>query len=296
MLLIRQADTFSVIKLDPAGPIPQPPAGANFWSISLTHDELSLVCATDQTPIIGALSREDDWTAFRVAGTMDFSLTGVISKISEPIANAGLGIFVLSTFDTDYILIKTVNTDSAIKAWRGSTINVIEPTIQTARLILVELASEVAHIAVNERSNKDWAPDYPTEDDFLVAGLAMSVASEHLPKLPQAFQIRIRATGEAIGSISFKAEHSLGEESATEIGYSIVKSKQGEGFATEAIAGIISIARSRGIRYLTAETASVNKASQRVLIKNGFEEYVTQERLNNSQGNQNSFRFLLELQ
>jgi RimJ/RimL family protein N-acetyltransferase len=296
MLLIQLSEEFSVLKLDPAEPIPQAPQQSNFWSIALTHDELSLVCATHQAPGTGILARADDWTAFRVAGTMDFALTGVISSISEPIAAAGLGIFVMSTFDTDYILVKTLDTASAVNIWRASGISVIEPIAQTARLVLVDLTYEVKDIALHDRSNKVWALDYPTEEEFLIAGLAVSMDPEHVPALPQSFQVRMRSTGEAIGGIYFKAESSLGSITATEIGYSIVRSRRGDGFATEAISGIISIARARGIRYLSAETTSVNLASERALLTNGFEKYITAEQLNSSPGSQNNSLFLLELQ
>jgi len=296
MLLIRQTEAFSVVKLNPTEPIPQAPEQSDFWSITLTHDELSLVCATKEAPSNGIIEREDDWTAFRVAGTMDFALTGVVSRISEPIAKAGVGIFVMSTFDTDYILVKTVDAETAVNTWRASDISVLEPTEKTAGIILVDLTPELKDIAAHERSNKIWAADYPTEEEFLIAGLALSTDPEHLPTLPQSFQVRIRSTGEAIGGIYFKAETSLGSITATEIGYSIARSRRGEGFATEAIFGIISIARNRGISYLCAETIRENPASERALLRNGFEKYVTPEQLKNSQGNPSNSLFLLELQ
>jgi len=296
MLLIRQAEAYSVIKLDPTEPIPQAPSPANLWSIALTHDELSLVCATAQAPASGIVDQSDDWTAFRVAGTMDFALTGVISRISEPIASAGLGIFVLSTFDTDYILVKTRDADTAMGVWRSSTISVIEPLAQTARLALVDLASELNDVALINRTHKVWATDYPTEEELIVAGLALAADSTYVPELPQSFQIRTRSAGEAIGGIGFKATQTLSDITATEIGFSIAESKRGNGYATEAILGIIAIARERGIRFLCAETDSGNTASQRVLTKSGFDKLPTQERLSNSQANQNNSLFLLELQ
>ncbi len=60
-----------------------------------------------------ALRREDGWTAFRIEGTLDFSLIGIISKISVALAEEKIGVFVVSTFNTDYVLVKTENFENA---------------------------------------------------------------------------------------------------------------------------------------------------------------------------------------
>lgn len=57
--------------------------------------------------------REDGWTAFRIEGTLDFSLIGIISKISVALAEEKIGVFVVSTFNTDYVLVKTENFENA---------------------------------------------------------------------------------------------------------------------------------------------------------------------------------------
>lgn len=69
--------------------------------IGKTNCENSLVCATDSVPA-NATEREDGWRAFRIVGTLDFSLIGILSKISTILANEKIGIFVISTFNTDY--------------------------------------------------------------------------------------------------------------------------------------------------------------------------------------------------
>ena len=70
-----------------------------------TDQELSVVCPSAAVPE-GILAREDGWRAMRITGTLDFSLIGILAGISEVLARAGVGIFVVSTFDTDYILVK----------------------------------------------------------------------------------------------------------------------------------------------------------------------------------------------
>lgn len=80
-----------------------------------TREECSLVCFTDQVPQ-NALCREDGWRAFRVQGVLDFSLIGILAEISACLAEAGIGIFVVSTYNTDYILVKKENYQKALEA------------------------------------------------------------------------------------------------------------------------------------------------------------------------------------
>ena len=277
MLLIRHIEPISVIKLDPDGPIPSIPHSSDLWTVARTRDELSLVCATKSAPLAGVLSHENGWCAFRVAGTMEFTLTGIVARISDPIARAELGIFVVSTFDTDYILIKDHDARAAIEAWRGHGIDVTEPLVETARLILVDLGEEVNQIANNNRENKYWVADYPTEGDVLIARLELEVTEPSLGSSPSKFQIRLRSTGDAIGGIGFKADHDSDHLMGTEIGYGIAQSQQGKGFGAEAVAGIIELAHQRGITTLLAETDPDNFASQKVLLNNGFSELTKSE-------------------
>ncbi len=88
---------------------------APFCFIGKTDGESSLVCITDKVPA-NTTAREDGWKAFRVAATLAFSLVGILAKISAVLAENQIGIFAVSTFDTDYILTKKENFDKAAKA------------------------------------------------------------------------------------------------------------------------------------------------------------------------------------
>lgn len=81
--------------------------------IALTEDELSIVCDTDNLPA-NILKTEDGWKAFKIDGELDFSLVGILSKISTLLADAGISIFAISTYNTDYILIKATSLDKAL--------------------------------------------------------------------------------------------------------------------------------------------------------------------------------------
>ena len=78
-----------------------------------TDEERSLVCPVSLVPQ-NTIEREDGWKAFRIEGTLDFSLIGILAAISKVLADGGIGIFAISTFNTDYILTKSQNFERAI--------------------------------------------------------------------------------------------------------------------------------------------------------------------------------------
>lgn len=81
---------------------------SDFFFLARTDEELSLVCKTEDTPS-QTTAREDGWRAFRIEGTLDFSLIGILSKLSTILAENKIGIFAVSTYNTDYILVKEEN-------------------------------------------------------------------------------------------------------------------------------------------------------------------------------------------
>ena len=88
---------------------------AGFFFIGKTDEELSLVCRTEDTPQ-KTLERDDGWRGFRIEGILDFSLIGILSKISGILAEHKIGIFAVSTYNTDYILVKEENFGRALDA------------------------------------------------------------------------------------------------------------------------------------------------------------------------------------
>lgn len=84
-----------------------------FYFIGRTDEELSLVCRTEDTPD-NTVERDDGWKGFRIEGVLDFSLIGILSKISGILADNKIGIFAVSTYNTDYILVKKENFDRAL--------------------------------------------------------------------------------------------------------------------------------------------------------------------------------------
>src|SRR5262245_52923580 len=97
MKLIVLDDKLAIARLDAAAPIPAWPLRGGLSSITRTADELSVVCAADAVP--AGVRVEPGWRGLRVAGTLDFSLTGVLASLAIPLAAAGISIFAISTFD-----------------------------------------------------------------------------------------------------------------------------------------------------------------------------------------------------
>ena len=84
-----------------------------FYFIGRTDEEISLVCKTEDTPA-ATTERDDGWRGFRIEGVLDFSLIGILSKLSGILAENSIGIFVVSTFNTDYILVRGENFERAM--------------------------------------------------------------------------------------------------------------------------------------------------------------------------------------
>ena len=96
----------------------------DFFFVGKTDEEISLVCATQDTPS-NTVEREDGWKAFRIQGVLDFSLIGILSKISTILADNQIGIFAVSTYNTDYILVKNKSFDKAIATLKNNGYNIV---------------------------------------------------------------------------------------------------------------------------------------------------------------------------
>ena len=104
---------YVVCRTEPHNAIPDWAHG-EFVSLTRTADELSIVCPDRNVP--DDVQRESGWRCLRVNGKLDFSLVGVIAKVTSVLAAADVSTFVISTFDTDYLLVREVNLDGATAA------------------------------------------------------------------------------------------------------------------------------------------------------------------------------------
>jgi len=123
MQLVLVPGSFAVCRLSKAvdtGRLTQP------WFLAATGDEVSLVCRSEDVPV-GTTATEDGWTLLKVDQALDFGLVGVIAQISQTLATAKVPVFVISTYLTDYVMVKTQRLPDATMAladaglWRSPT-------------------------------------------------------------------------------------------------------------------------------------------------------------------------------
>ncbi|HMF15908.1 MAG TPA: ACT domain-containing protein [Gemmataceae bacterium] len=116
LTLIMLDDPFAICKLAVNAPIPAWANGNDFCSITRTKEELSIVCRQDAVPENVVCER--GWRCLRVAGTIPFSAVGVLASLTAPLAETGISLFAVSTFDTDYLLVKQEDFEAALNALR----------------------------------------------------------------------------------------------------------------------------------------------------------------------------------
>ncbi|MGC8487506.1 MAG: ACT domain-containing protein [Clostridia bacterium] len=111
MRLTVLPDILAICRLRPDHEIPSWAfQNRSFMSVTYTDDELSIVCSADAVP--RDIRQQTGWRAFKVCGPLDFALTGVLSGLAAPLADAGISVLAVSTFDTDYLMVR----DSALEA------------------------------------------------------------------------------------------------------------------------------------------------------------------------------------
>jgi hypothetical protein len=109
---------FAVCRLDPDAPTPAWLPSKGFINLTRTEAELSIICS--QTAVPQGVQSEDGWAAVEVEGPLDFSLTGILASLAIPLAEAGVSLFAVSTYDTDYILVKQAQLEAARRAWAAA--------------------------------------------------------------------------------------------------------------------------------------------------------------------------------
>jgi hypothetical protein len=117
LTLVAVEGRFAVCRLDGGAPVPAWATAGPFSSVTRTPDQLSVVCPEQAVP--AGVACERGWRCLRVAGTLDLSAVGVLASLAVPLAQAGVSVFAVSTFDTDYLLVKEAQAEAAVDALRG---------------------------------------------------------------------------------------------------------------------------------------------------------------------------------
>jgi len=111
-------DLYAVVRLEPDSPLPDWAQHGHFWSVTRSDSELSIVCRQDDVP--PDASAERGFVAFEAAGPLDFSLIGIAASLVEPLAEADIPIFFLSTFETDYLFVRERDLHRSVEALTGA--------------------------------------------------------------------------------------------------------------------------------------------------------------------------------
>ncbi len=111
-------DTFAVCRLDAGAAVPAWANSGNFFSITQTSEELSIVCP--QAVVPEGVRYERDWRCVQAAGPILFSAVGVLASLVQPLAEAGISVFAVSTCDTDYLLVKQNDLERAMVVLRAA--------------------------------------------------------------------------------------------------------------------------------------------------------------------------------
>lgn len=107
-------DHLAVCRLPSDAPLPAWAAGPGFVSVTRTDEELSIVARQDRVP--GDVVAVGPWRALKVQGPLDFALIGILAALTAPLADAGISLFAIATYDTDYILVRAETLEAAITA------------------------------------------------------------------------------------------------------------------------------------------------------------------------------------
>jgi hypothetical protein len=116
--LLLLSEVFCICRLEPGAEIPAWALSGPFASVTRTADEFSVVCPEAVVP--AGVRREGAWRCLRVAGRLDFAAVGVLASLVTPLASAGISIFAVSTFDTDYLLVKERDLATAVAALQAA--------------------------------------------------------------------------------------------------------------------------------------------------------------------------------
>jgi uncharacterized protein len=117
--LFVRPEALSVVRVDAEGGLPGWAfSGPGVAAVVRRDSELGVVCASECVP--RDVVREDGWIALEVAGPLDFSLTGILVAVAQPLAEAGVSIYALSTYDTDVVLVRRAALEAAVAALRAA--------------------------------------------------------------------------------------------------------------------------------------------------------------------------------
>ena len=126
--LTRHRDALAVVRLGRGAKVPTWASASTLFSVTATDTETSIVCHASTVP--AKARKQGPFVAFEVTGPLDFKLVGVLHALLTPLAEEGISVFTLSTFDTDWILVQGGKADAAEAAWTAAGHTVHPPVVE----------------------------------------------------------------------------------------------------------------------------------------------------------------------
>jgi RimJ/RimL family protein N-acetyltransferase len=274
MILEVLPQTFAICRLDYHAAIPAWGTSGAVWSLTRTADELSLVVESKLVP--PGVQANPDWRALQVKGPLDFSLVGVLATLTSLLALAEISIFAVSTFDTDYLLVKEADLEKSIDTLRRAGHRVLTaPVIRSDRLTLRPLSIQDLPFLVRLQSDPEVMKHISngvvrTPEQVGTSVDRILALRKSQPRLGH-WIVQESKSGKDIGTLLLRPPATKESTSGIEIGFSFLPETWGKGYATEAVRAAIEYsAKNLSGERVVALVSETNFASRRVLEKVGM--------------------------
>lgn len=264
----------SVCRLDGASEVPEWASKGDFFSITRTSEGLSVVCPDGVVP--EGVRSEGGWRVLKLEGPFEFSEVGVLLSVAAPLAEAGVGIFAVSTFDTDYVLVREERLRSAVAALRGRGHEVADGGAGVVVVpaedegFLWKMLYEAVHWGPGE-----VGPKPPPEELLADARLRRYVAGWGRPD-DFAVVVRDAESGGQVGAAWYRIfpedrpGYGFVDEATPEIALAVDPDRRGAGVGGTLLRAVMDAARAGGFRALSLSVRKSNHPALRLYEKSGF--------------------------
>ena len=265
----------AVCRLKPDEKLPTWATQAGFFSVTRAPAELSVVCSQEDVP--EDVKCEKNWRTLQLEGPFEFSLTGILLSVLEPLAGAGVGIFAISTFDTDYVLVKDEQLKTAVSAlresghevWDGTETSVVVGSAEGEEDFLWEMLYEAVHW-----SSDEWGPKPPQREIFAEPRLRRYLANwgRRDDFALVARDERGRKLGAAWYRIFPESEPGYGfvDAATPELAIAVVSDLRGTGVGGVLLQALMGVARSNGFDAISLSVQKSNHAATKLYETCGF--------------------------
>ena len=267
-------DRFAVCRLEPGSEVPGWATEAGFFSITRTPDELSVVCPEPFVPAGTVCER--GWRALGIEGPLDFSLVGILSAITEPLAEAGISFFAVSTYDTDYVLVREDTLEHGISTLHQAghevqdTNIIVRPATKDDETFLWKMLYEAVHW-----NPEETGPKPPPEGLLQEPGLRRYLEGWGREN-DFAVVAREAGDGSRIGAAWYRtfSEHEPGygfvDEATPEIAIAVAPDRRGAGAGAALLDALMNAARSNGFDAISLSVQKSNHAAAKLYESRGF--------------------------